>query len=131
MSASKAPIGRRGRRPSRHRQRGLSLIVLISLFALVGFFGLLAARSLPAWNEYFSIKRAVTKIESSGDTDLASIRRTFENYATVDRIESIRPADLVITRQGTGVRIDFSYEARIPVAYNMEIVFTFSRDLGG
>ena len=108
------------------RQRGLSLMGLIFVLALLGFFGLLAAKSMPAWMEFFAIQRALTKIQTSGETSVPEARKAFDRFAQVDRIEAIKANDIVFTPGKLGVEGKFDYESRVHVVSNVYLVFQFS-----
>ncbi len=107
-------------------QRGISLIGLIIGIAFLGFFLVLGMKSLPAWNEYFSVTKAVKNIEASGETNVASARKTFDKYAEVDRIESIKGSDINFVQEGGKLKGQFEYEARVSVVGNVSLLFNFA-----
>jgi len=108
-------------------QRGMGLMGLIVFIALAGFIGITGLRSLPAWNEYFSIVQAVNSIESSGDTSVASARKTFEKFAEVNRISSIQAADIHFALESGRLNGSFEYESRVPLVGNMSLLFNFKK----
>lgn len=113
--------------PHQPRQRGLSLIAMILGMAFVGFFGLLAARSMGPWIEYFAAVKLVKKLENSKQTDPRLIRRDFDLAASIDRIEAVTGKDLVIVPAGGDrVRISFDYEQKVHVFQNTYLLFEFS-----
>lgn len=107
------------------RQRGLSLVSLIFVGAIVLFLLIIGAKAVPAMSEYFAIDRAVQKVASEGQT-VRDIRAAFDRYATVDNITSISGKDLDITKDGDRVVVSYSYQYSIPIMDNVRIVIDFA-----
>lgn len=101
---------------SRRRQRGLSLIGLLVVGALIVFGALLAMKVVPSALEYNAIRSAVSKVASAGGTTVRDYQVAFDRYAAVDDITSITGKDLVIEKRQDGQTvISFQYEKRIPL----------------
>lgn len=111
---------------ARSTQTGIGFLGLIIVIAFIGFFFVLGAKSIPAWTEYMAIERALNRIETSGETNVAEARKLFDKYAEVDSIESIQGSDIKFTPIGNGLRGEYEYESRIHVAANVSLVFEFS-----
>jgi hypothetical protein len=95
-------------------QRGLSLIGLMFWAILIGATALVVMKTLPSINEYFTIKRAIEKISSSGATTVPEIRAAFEKQKEVEySIKSLTGKDLEVTKEGDRVVIKFAYNAEI------------------
>jgi Domain of unknown function (DUF4845)/Prokaryotic N-terminal methylation motif len=116
---------------SRH-QRGLTLVALISVLAIVGIVVLFAFKISPAWIEYYSIRQTIKGMASSGDLAKAipAIRTSFDKRAEVGYITTISGRDLEITRSGDGYNVGFNYRKEIPVVGNMSVVFDFKGSTG-
>jgi hypothetical protein len=106
-------------------QRGLSLVSLIFVGAIIVFLLAIGAKSVPAMTEYFAVDRAVQKIATEGQT-VRDIRNAFDRYATVDDIHSISSKDLDITKDGDRVIVSYSYSYSIPILDNVRIVIDFA-----
>lgn len=101
---------------SRRRQRGLSLIGLLIVGALIVFGALLAMKVVPSALEYNAIRSAVNKVASAGGTTVRDYQVAFDRFAAVDDITSITGKDLVIEKRQDGhTVISFQYEKRIPL----------------
>jgi len=95
-------------------QRGVTLFGLLFWAIVVGFFALVGLRVLPTINEYFTIKRAVEKIATSGATTVPEIRNAFEKQVQIEySITSITSKDLEITKVNEKVVIAFAYNKEI------------------
>jgi hypothetical protein len=109
----------------RRRQRGLSLIGLIFIGAIVVALLALGFKTVPAVVEYIAIERAVQKIKNEGTT-VTEIKAAFDRHATIDDITSIKASDLDITKEGDQVVISYAYEKRIPILDNVALVIDFA-----
>ena len=101
----------------------LGLLIAIVFVAIIGM------KMVPAYIEYFTIKKAVTSITQSGElrsATVADVRKAYDRRANVDDITAVRPADLEITKDGNEVVIAFAYEKKIPLFYNVSVVIDFA-----
>jgi len=109
------------------RQAGVSLIGMLIVASFAAFLLLLGFRSVPAYSEYFAIKKILNAVagEASNDTTVAQLRKSFEKRAYIDYVESVGPADLVVTKEGGKVVLSVEYERRVPVVANISLLFAF------
>ena len=115
------------RRPS--RQRGASLLSLLVLAVLVGFFMLMAARIFPSVNEYLTIRKAVSQIMRNNPGSAADIRGAFEKTIEVEySIHTISSKDLDIRPigDGGGFKTSYAYNVEIPVVEPVFILVKYS-----
>lgn len=97
-------------------ERGITLFGLLFWAIVIGFVALLGLRVLPTVNEYFTIKRAVEQIASSGQTTVPEIRSAFDKQVQIEySIQSITSKDLEITKVNDKVVIGFSYGKEIEI----------------
>ena len=111
------------------RQRGASLISLLVLAIVVGFFMLIGARAFPAVNEYLTIRQAVNKIMRANPASPTDIRSSFEKTVEVEySIHTISASDLNIQVLGdTGrIRTSFAYNAEVEIFDPVYLMFKFS-----
>jgi Tfp pilus assembly protein PilE len=115
------------------RQAGVTLIGMLIVASLAAFFFLLAFRSIPAYSEYFSVKKILNAIatEASNETTVAELRRNFEKRAYIDYVETVGPADLIVTKEGGKIVLSMEYERRVPVVANISLVFAFNPTTSG
>lgn len=96
------------------RQRGVTLFGLMFWAILIGIVSLIGLKVLPTLNEYFTIKRAVEKIATSGATTVPEIRTAFDKQKDIEySIVSISGKDLEITKVNEKVVIGFAYNKEI------------------
>lgn len=107
------------------RQRGLGLVGLILVAAIIVIFGLVALKVFPTALEYVAVKRAVTRAAASANS-AAEAQAAFDRAAAVDDITSITSKDLIITKQAQGgVIVAFKYEKRIPLVGPASLVLDY------
>jgi hypothetical protein len=100
--------------PRRGTQRGVTLFGLMFWAIMIGIVSLLSLKVLPTLNEYFTIKRTVEKIATSGATTDPEIRTAFEKQKDIEySIQSITGKDLEITKVNDKVVIAFAYNKEI------------------
>ena len=116
------------RRSMKNSQKGLSIISLFVIIAILGAVFLVGMQSVPAWSEYMSIKKAVKQLEDSGVSDPSEIRKKWDERATLEYITTLTGRDLQIVKTGKGVKINFEYEKRIPLVANAFLVYEFSSE---
>ncbi len=100
----------------------LALLVGIIFLAIVGM------KLVPAYIEYFTIKKAVAGITQGGqlrNATVADVRKAFELRQAIDDFTSVGPKDLEITKDGSEVVISFAYEKRIPLFHNISVLIDF------
>ncbi len=98
----------------RSRQRGISFLGLIFVGAVLAIVGVVGAQVFPTFIEYQAIDKAAQKA-STGDS-VPEVRRIFERATEVDSITSIKPSDLVITKDGERIVVTYAYEREIHLA---------------
>ena len=100
------------------RQRGASLISLLVLAVIVGFFMLLAIRTFPSVNEYLTIRKGLTGIMKNNPASADEIRKSFGKLAEVEySVHTITGKDLDIRPLGDSgnFRASFAYNVEIPI----------------
>ncbi len=110
-------------------QRGLGFAGLLSLLVAIVLLAITGMKVVPAYIEYFAIKKAVTAITESGqlrNATVADVRKAFEARQTIDYFEAVQPSDLEITKEGNEIVIGFAYEKRIPLFSNVSLVIDFA-----
>ena len=110
------------------RQRGMSLLFLIIIALMVGFFAMCAIRMFPLYFEYLSVREIVTKVAGEYDpktNTIADIRRKLDNLFNTNQIYAIKPRDVEVFREEGDTYIDASYEARVPLFWRFDAVMKF------
>jgi prepilin-type N-terminal cleavage/methylation domain-containing protein len=117
------------------RQRGFTLIGLLVVLAVVGFFAYLAMRLFPVYSEYYSVVSAMkglAKEEGIRGLSAEAIRQRFDKRLYTSYVESVKPNNVTVITSGTP-RIQVKYEVRRHLFGNIDFVASFDRteNLGG
>jgi hypothetical protein len=111
----------------RRKQLGISLGgIMVGGFIFIGL-ALLGMKLLPSYIEFFAIKKAVTAIAAERRTaSPGDIRKVFDQRASVDDINTVKGADLEITKEGQDIVINAAYRKEIPLFGNMGLYINFA-----
>jgi hypothetical protein len=118
----------------RRTQKGLGFAGLLSLVVAIILVAIVGMKVVPAYIEYYTIKKAITGMAQSGELRNASVpdvRRAFERRQQIDDITAIGPSDLEITKEGNEVVISFAYEKRIALLKNVSLLIDFAGSSSG
>ena len=109
------------------RQRGVSIMALIAVFAILIVLALFGMKVVPSFMEYRTAKNGIDAIarEKQG-ASVADIRRAFEARATIDDITSVKPQDLEITKSGNEVVIGFAYRKEVSLFGGVGLYIDYS-----
>jgi Tfp pilus assembly protein PilE len=98
----------------RSAQRGLSIIGLIIVLALVVVVAVFTMKVIPSFLEFRTAKHAIEAVARTAQNP-AEVRRAFDNRAAIDDINSVSAKDLEISRDGNQMVIAFAYRKEVPL----------------
>ena len=109
------------------KQSGISLKGTIVWLAVLGFLAVMAAKLLPAYAEYFTVKKMFAAMESSGDLkgSVSEIRRSFDRRNAIEDVKGVRPDDLEITKEGGEAVVTANWSVRVPLVANVSACIDF------
>ncbi|WP_334133634.1 DUF4845 domain-containing protein [Tepidimonas sp.] len=90
----------------------MSLVGLVFVGVVVAMLLVLAAKVVPTVTEYMAIQRAVNRAAQSGTT-VTEIRNAFERAKTADYFEAVSGRDLVISKDGDKIVVEFAYDKEV------------------
>ena len=111
----------------RQGQRGLSLVNLIVGLAVVGFLVVMAAKLIPAYLEFYNVKKVLATMEQAGSLKgtVREIRYDWEKRNAIEDIKSVRGEDLEITKAGGETVVTAAWSVRIPMVGNASACLDF------
>ena len=114
------------------RQRGLSLLGMIISLALVAFVGLMAAKMLPSYIEYWNVRKMFAQMEKNGTVNSPppQIRHEFDKLNAISDVRSIGGKDLEISNQGGQTVVSADWSVKIPMVANISACIDFSATAG-
>ena len=110
---------------TRQRQSGMSMLGILSILLMVGFFILCAIRIIPPYTEYLTVRGIVAKMATETDPVTESpsdIRRKFANIFNTNQIYELDYKDVEIYNKGGKTYIDANYEVRLPIIWRIDAV---------
>ncbi|MHB0974507.1 MAG: DUF4845 domain-containing protein [Thiobacillus sp.] len=116
-------------RPMQFRQRGLTMFGFLFVAVVVVAIAMLAMKLVPAYIEYFSVKKILATMgQESGlkSKSNAAIREDFANRANVGYVTVVKPEDISIDRRGGVPVISADYTFRTKLIGNVSLVVDFS-----
>lgn len=112
-----------------HRQRGIGFVGLIFIFSVCGVVLLLGLKLVPAYLEYFSVKKVIAAMANSEEVrsgTVAEIRKSFSRRAVIDSITAIEESDLEITKDAGQTVVTASWQQRVPLFTGYTLLVDFS-----
>lgn len=110
------------------KQRGITLMGTIITLSILGFVGIMAAKLLPAYLEYLSVKKIFKTMAQAGDTKgtVRDIRRTFDKLNAIEDVKNVKSDDLEITKQGQDAIVSAAWSVRVPMVANVNACLDFA-----
>lgn len=112
----------------RQRQGGMSLLGMLTIAVMVGFFVMAALRMVPSYFEYMAVRDVIKGVALEHDPateSIADIRRKIATLFNTNQIYGLKPGDVDIYREDGQTWIDARYEARVPLVANIDAVIKF------
>ena len=110
------------------KQQGISLTNAMVWMAVLGFLGVMAAKLMPAYVEYFSVKKMLRAMEEAGDLKgtVRDIRLAFDKRNAIEDVKNVRPDDLEITKEGGEAVVTANWSVRVPLVHNVSACLDFT-----
>ena len=113
---------------TRRRQSGMSMLGMLAIAVMVGFFAMCGLRIAPSYFEYLTVKDLITKVATENGAEAKTARELRRSIATnlnTNQIYGISAKDVEIYRKEGKMFIDANYEARIHVMGRIDAVMSF------
>ncbi|MFO7542552.1 MAG: DUF4845 domain-containing protein [Thiobacillus sp.] len=111
------------------RQRGLTMIGFLFAAVVLVFAAMLAMKLVPAYIEFFSVKKIIAAMGAELDLKSksnAEIRSDFARRAGVGYVTAVKPEDILIDRRGGTTVVSVEYAFRAKLLGNTSVVADFS-----
>ena len=109
-------------------QRGVSLSGLIITLTVLGFLSVMGAKLLPAYIEYFTVKKILASMEQAGDLkgSVRDIRKSYETRNTIEDVKSVKGEDLEVTKEGGETVVSVAWSTKVPLVSNFSACLDFA-----
>lgn len=113
-------------------QRGVSLSGLMTWGVVLALVAILGMKVGPTVLEYYKIlkdsKATVNSLQPNAT--VGDVRKAFAKYAEIDQIE-LKPEELEITKDGGQIVINFAYDRKIPLFWNVSLLIEYRGSTAG
>lgn len=116
--------------PIQRVPRGLSILSLLVVGAILAYVAIIGAKVVPTATEYMAVKNAVKEAAQTGTT-VASIRQAFDRHADAGYISSIHGSDLDVSKANGRFVVAFSYQKEIPLGGPAYLLLKYSGSATG
>jgi hypothetical protein len=108
-------------------QRGVSLTGLIMVLAVLGVGSVLGAKLMPAYIEYFAVKKMFASMEQAGDLkgSVRDIRKSYETRNAIEDVKSVHGDDLEVTKEGGETVVSAAWSVKVPMVSNISACIDF------
>lgn len=113
---------------TRRSQSGMSMLGMLAIAVMVGFFVMCGLRMAPSYIEYMTVKDLIIKVATEYGAEAKTareLRRTIETNLNTNQIYGVKSKDIEIYKKEGRTFIDANYEARINVAGRIDAVISF------
>ena len=113
-------------------QRGVALSGLIFWGVVIAMVAILGMKVVPTTVEYYKIlKDAKATVNQVGpEATVPDVRRTFDKFAEIDMLD-FKSTDLDVSKDGGKIVIEFAYEKRIPLFWNVSLLIDYKGSTAG
>lgn len=109
-----------------NKQRGMGMLGVLIIVVLVVAGVIVSMKAIPAYLEFFAVKRAVSALKSEADgVSVKAIKDKFDSRAIIDDIKSITANDLEISKEGGKVVVSVEYQKVVPLFANVSLLLDF------
>jgi hypothetical protein len=113
----------------RKNQTGMSMLAILTLLLVASFFATCAFKLVPEYLSSWTIKGIFDNGINSREFETMSvgeIRKTLTSRFNMNQVTAIKVSDVKIKRKENGmIEIDASYEKRVPLFSNIDVIIKF------
>jgi hypothetical protein len=110
------------------KEEGLGIVMIMILLIGLVLAAVGGMKVTPALIEFYTIKKAVAGITSSGElrnATVADVRKAFDRRADIDDFKAISGRDLEVTKEGNEIVVGFAYERKVHLFGPVSVAFDF------
>lgn len=115
------------------KQAGITLIGFLIVLVVVGFFGYMAMKLVPAYSEYMGVVKAMNEEATDGvdGKTLDQIRRELSYKLSMQYVDdsTVTPSDITITHDNGGNQLSIAYDKQTPFIYNIDFLIHFEKSV--
>lgn len=109
-------------------QQGLTLISLIFVLGLIGFFVLLTLKIVPIYLDHGKVQSALAALkETPGiqEKSEAEIRESLNKRFNINYVYDVTKDDIKVVKHGEYLKVDIEYETVVKLVANLSVLAEF------
>lgn len=111
----------------RSRQRGAGLLKLLFVVGNLVLYAIVGAKLFPIYSNHFKLVKAVKSVAQEGEVDALAVQKALSRRWMIEDIVTIDPKDIKVVRgDEKKLSLDYDYESRVHLFYNIDVVLTFT-----
>jgi hypothetical protein len=110
------------------RQQGLTLISLVFILGLIGFFVMLTLKIVPIYLDHGKVKSALEALKATPELQTKSeyeIRDSLNKRFSINYVYDVKPENIKVLKHGNYVKVDIEYETVVALAGNLSALAEF------
>ena len=110
------------------KQRGMSTMGLLLVLLIAAFFLMSAFKLLPIYMENWTVRETIERAVNQGELNgksPAAMREALRKTLELNNVEVIKAKDIRFKQEDHMTKVDASYEARVPLIFNIDVVVKF------
>jgi hypothetical protein len=110
-------------------QQGLTLISIVLILGLIGFFTLLVLKIVPIYIDHNKVASAMKELRNSPDLLNMSefqIRDSLSKRFNINYVYDVKNDDIEVLKHGDYLKVAIEYEVVKKVAFNLSILAEFN-----
>lgn len=123
----------------RNGQRGMTYLGMLILMIVIAFCAIVVIKVMPVYLEHFKVESSLKSLAQDSKANMAQlppaeIRKLLMRRLEVNDVSHVKKENIAISREGNKTMVDVSYEARVTLFFNLDLVARFPDnhiELGG
>jgi len=110
------------------RQQGLTLMSILFILGLIGFFVLLTLKIVPIYLDHGKVKSALEALKATPELETKSefeIRDSLNKRFSINYVYDVKPDNITVVKHGNYVKVDIEYETVVPLVSNLSALAEF------
>ncbi|MCK9619964.1 MAG: DUF4845 domain-containing protein [Methylobacter sp.] len=110
------------------RQQGLTLISLVFILGLIGFFVMLTLKIVPIYLDHGKVKSALEALKATPELQTKSeyeIRDSLNKRFSINYVYDVKPENIKVIKHGNYVKVDIEYETVVKLVSNLSALAEF------
>ncbi len=124
---------------ARQPQAGMTYMGMLIMLIVIAFFAVVLIKVLPLYMEHFNVTSSLKSLaqdtkDGQGAMTPMEVEKLLSNRLSINDVQHVTRDDIKVTRDGHRLVVDVSYEARVHLFGNLDVVAKFPDnhvELGG